>query len=210
MHVRNLVPLLFVAVAGTAFAQAKADDAAADLKKLEGTWVLVSGKKDGQALPGETVSKSRIVWKGKDVVVETPHQSKDPIKATATVSGGATKSRTGRAPTARMPARRCSPSTSSAGRTSTSCVFAPAAATVRRNSTPRRAAVLARCACEPRRAARESGDPHAARGRATVMPFAGCAHAAGARRSTCRPAWCSPRTASNLRRRQSRSPASRC
>ena len=92
MHVHNLLPLLFVAVAGTAFAQAKADDAAADLKKLEGTWVLVSGKKDGQALAGETVSKSRIVWKGKDVVVETPHQSKDPIKATATVSGGATKS----------------------------------------------------------------------------------------------------------------------
>ena len=92
MHVRNLLPLLFAAVAGTAFAQAKVDDAAADLKKFEGTWVLVSGKKDGQALAGETVSRSRIVWKGKDVVVETPHQSKDPIKATATVSGGATKS----------------------------------------------------------------------------------------------------------------------
>jgi uncharacterized protein (TIGR03067 family) len=92
MYVRNLLPLLFAAVAGLAFAQGKSDDTAADLKKLEGTWVLVSGKKDGQAFPADSVSKSRIVWKGKDVVVETPHQHKDPIKATATVSGGATKS----------------------------------------------------------------------------------------------------------------------
>jgi uncharacterized protein (TIGR03067 family) len=92
MHARSVFPLLLVAVAGVAFAQAKPDDAATDLKKLEGTWVLVSGKEDGQAVPADHVSKSRIVWKGKDVVVETPHQAKEPIKATATVSGGAAKS----------------------------------------------------------------------------------------------------------------------
>jgi uncharacterized protein (TIGR03067 family) len=82
MRTLRLLPMLFAFI-GT-FALAQAVDPAADLKKLEGTWVLVSGKRDGQALPAEHVSKSRIVWKGKDVVVETPHQAKDPIKAVVT------------------------------------------------------------------------------------------------------------------------------
>jgi len=81
MPALRLLPLVFAFAGTLAFAQAV--DPAADLKKLQGTWVLVSGKVDGQPVAAEHVSKSRIVWKGKDVVVETPHQSKDPIKAVA-------------------------------------------------------------------------------------------------------------------------------
>lgn len=88
MRTGYLLPLLFVVASGLAIAQDKSGDAAGDLKKFEGTWVLVSGKKDGQPIAADSVSKSRIVWKGKDVVVETPHQLKEPIKATATLAAG--------------------------------------------------------------------------------------------------------------------------
>jgi uncharacterized protein (TIGR03067 family) len=88
MRTGYLLPLLFVAASGLAAAQGKTDDAAGDLKKLEGTWVLVSGKQDGKPIAADSVGKSRIVWKGKDVIVETPHQAKEPIKATATLAAG--------------------------------------------------------------------------------------------------------------------------
>ncbi len=90
MRTFRLFPLLFVITGGLAFGQGKADDPAADLKKLEGTWVLVSGKKDGQPVAADHVSKSRVVWKGGEAVVETPHQATEPIKAKVTlVAGGA-------------------------------------------------------------------------------------------------------------------------
>lgn len=93
MRSHRVFPLLLMFASGMALGQAKADDPAADLKKLEGTWVMVSGKRDGQPVAAEHVGKSRIVWKGKDVVVETPHQAKEPIKASATVAtaGGGAK-----------------------------------------------------------------------------------------------------------------------
>ena len=73
---RSLVAMLLFAVVGAAFAQA-----ADDLKKFEGTWVMVSGKKDGQPVGAADVGKSKIAWKAKEVVIETPHQAKEPIKA---------------------------------------------------------------------------------------------------------------------------------
>ncbi len=85
MRVSRLVPLLFAFAAATVFAQG-----ADELKKFEGTWVLVSGKRDGQAVPADQVAKGKITWKGKEVVTETPHQHKEAIKATATI--GAPKS----------------------------------------------------------------------------------------------------------------------
>jgi len=66
-------------------ADAKDDKAGAELKKMEGTWMLASGERDGQKLPDEQVRKGRITWKGKEVTVDTPHQSKETIKATVTV-----------------------------------------------------------------------------------------------------------------------------
>jgi len=85
MRVSRLVPLLLAFAASAVFAQG-----AEELKKFEGTWVLVSAKRDGQLVPASELGKGKITWKGKDVVVETPHQSKEPIKATAAI--GAPKS----------------------------------------------------------------------------------------------------------------------
>ena len=89
MHVLRLVPLSFALACGLAYAQANPADPAADLKSLEGTWVMVSGKRDGEPLGADHVGKSRIVWKGVDVVVETPHQAKEPIKAKVTLAAPA-------------------------------------------------------------------------------------------------------------------------
>ena len=86
-----LWPVVFTFAVGSAFAQAP--DTTGDLKKLEGTWVMVSGKKDGQPVAADAVGKSKIVWKGGDVVLETPHQAKDAIKASAKV-GAAGSART--------------------------------------------------------------------------------------------------------------------
>lgn len=81
MHVSRLVPLLLALVTSAVFAQG-----ADELRKFEGTWVLVAAKRDGQPVPAGDVAKGRITWKGKEVVTETPHQAKEPIKATASIA----------------------------------------------------------------------------------------------------------------------------
>jgi len=60
------------------------DDEAKEVKRFAGTWTMVSGEKDGEKVAAEHVKKGKITWKGKECVLETPHQSKDPIKATVT------------------------------------------------------------------------------------------------------------------------------
>lgn len=81
MRPSYLLPLLFAAVTSSAFAQG-----ADELKKFEGTWVLVSAKRDGQPVPAADLAKGKITWKGKEAVTETPHQAKEPIKATVTLT----------------------------------------------------------------------------------------------------------------------------
>jgi uncharacterized protein (TIGR03067 family) len=80
MRIARLVPLLFAFAVSTVFAQG-----ADELKEFEGTWVLVSAKRDGQPVAADQVAKGKITWKGKEVVTDTPHQHKEPIKATATI-----------------------------------------------------------------------------------------------------------------------------
>lgn len=82
MRLARLVALLFAFAASTVFAQG-----ADDLKKFEGTWVLVSAKRDGQPIPADQVAKGRITWKGKEVVAHTPHQHKDPMQAVVAITG---------------------------------------------------------------------------------------------------------------------------
>jgi uncharacterized protein (TIGR03067 family) len=78
-------PVLLAALAALLSAADARDDAAKkELKKLEGTWVLVSGEV-GKKLSAEHVKKGKIVWKGAEVTVHTPHQSKEPIKGTVKV-----------------------------------------------------------------------------------------------------------------------------
>ena len=93
MRIRHTLPLLFLVAGGLAFAQVKGDDPAAELKKFEGSWVMVSGKSDGKPVPSEQVAKNRIVWNSGDVVLDSPHQAKDPIKAKVTIvaASGATR-----------------------------------------------------------------------------------------------------------------------
>src|SRR4051812_28625305 len=73
--------------AGLLAADAK-DDARKELKKLDGTWEMVSGEHDGNKIPKEHVKKSRITWKNGEVNVVTPHQSREPIKATVRINAG--------------------------------------------------------------------------------------------------------------------------
>ncbi len=78
-----------VAVAITTAVSASGEDAAkAELKKLEGTWQLVSAVKDGKETPEEVVKKIRVVIKGgkhsvyfgDDVAVKEIPFSVDPTK----------------------------------------------------------------------------------------------------------------------------------
>lgn len=73
-----LVPVAILLVG----ADAPEDQAKKELKKFEGTWVLTSGEHNGGKISDEHVKKSKITWKGNTVTVETPHQSKEVIKAT--------------------------------------------------------------------------------------------------------------------------------
>ena len=85
MHPRHLLPMLLIAASPFAFAQAKVDNDPDEVKKFQGTWVMVSGKKDGQPVAAEHVSKSKIVWMGNETYLETPHQAKDPMKSKPTI-----------------------------------------------------------------------------------------------------------------------------
>lgn len=79
------ITLIAIAAGLLLGADVKDDEAKKDLKKFEGTWMLVSGEKDGEKVADEHVKKSKITWKGSDCVLATPHQSKEPIKATIVV-----------------------------------------------------------------------------------------------------------------------------
>lgn len=72
-----LIPVAFLLVG----ADVKDDAGKKELKKFEGSWLMVAGEHDGVKVSDENVKKSKIHWNGNHAVVETPHQSKDAIKA---------------------------------------------------------------------------------------------------------------------------------
>jgi uncharacterized protein (TIGR03067 family) len=55
------------------------DDADKELKKLQGTWVMVSGEVDGKKVGDEHVNRSKIVYDGNKGQLVTPHQSGETI-----------------------------------------------------------------------------------------------------------------------------------
>jgi uncharacterized protein (TIGR03067 family) len=78
--------LLFAAAAVLLVAaEAREDEAGKELQKFQGTWAMVSGEKDGEKVADEHVKKSKMTWKGKQVSLLTPHQSKEVIRAETTV-----------------------------------------------------------------------------------------------------------------------------
>jgi uncharacterized protein (TIGR03067 family) len=77
--------LLVLVVGLLVAAEAKDDQAKKEFKKFAGTWVMVTGEKDGEKIPAEHVKKSKLTWKDKECLVVTPHQSKETIKGTTTL-----------------------------------------------------------------------------------------------------------------------------
>ena len=53
-----------------------------ELAKFQGTWVMVSGEKDGAKIADDLVKRNKIVWNGKKADLDSPHQSKEKIKLT--------------------------------------------------------------------------------------------------------------------------------
>ena len=77
------LPFVVLAIAGLfAAAVAEAKDNKVDqeeLKRLQGTWVLVSGEMEGKKVAAEAIEASRMTYSGDTITLNTPHQSKQPI-----------------------------------------------------------------------------------------------------------------------------------
>src|SRR5262249_13908504 len=82
-------PVLLAALAALLIApHARDDEGQKELKKVEGASVPGSWGADGKKLSAEHVKKGKIIWKGGEVTVYTPHQSREPIKGTVKVDPG--------------------------------------------------------------------------------------------------------------------------
>jgi len=79
--------VILILTAGLFIGADAAKDAANDseIRKLQGAWVLESGQKDGKPISDEDTKNSKIVWKGLDSEIESPHQSKETMKAKCTL-----------------------------------------------------------------------------------------------------------------------------
>ena len=77
------LPFVVLAIAGLFVAAvAEAKDNKIDqqeLKRLQGTWVLVSGEMEGKKVASEAIEASRMTYSGDTITLNTPHQSKQPI-----------------------------------------------------------------------------------------------------------------------------------
>ncbi len=56
-----------------------AETADTELNKLQGTWVMVSGERDGKKIADEYVSKNKIIFQGNHGQITSPHQSNETI-----------------------------------------------------------------------------------------------------------------------------------
>jgi uncharacterized protein (TIGR03067 family) len=82
----RLCGVLLVAGATLALAaDEKKDDAKDELKKFDGTWVLVSSERDGEKAPEELIKKAMPKAVGKDGTVTFFSQGKEEAQATFTV-----------------------------------------------------------------------------------------------------------------------------
>lgn len=74
------VGLLALTLTVSAFVfPAFAADAAPQLDKFQGTWVLVSGERDGKKISDDHVNNSKITYKGNQGELTTPHQHNETI-----------------------------------------------------------------------------------------------------------------------------------
>ena len=77
--IRVVAVMLLGGVGLFSAAEAKSKIDSAELKKLQGTWTLVSGEMDGKPLPNGAVKKNKITWKNAAIDLDSPHQSKQHI-----------------------------------------------------------------------------------------------------------------------------------
>jgi uncharacterized protein (TIGR03067 family) len=61
--------------------QAQGQTADAELQKLQGTWVMVSGELDGKEAADEDVSRSKIIYEGNKLQIVDPKQTSETIIA---------------------------------------------------------------------------------------------------------------------------------
>lgn len=71
--------LFFFSVVAPFVSAVFADNADNELNKFQGAWILVSGERDGKKVVDEHVSKSKIIYQGKQGQVTSPHQSDEII-----------------------------------------------------------------------------------------------------------------------------------
>jgi uncharacterized protein (TIGR03067 family) len=57
------------------------EEAQKELQKLQGTWIMVSGERDGKKVADEHIKQSRITYDGTKMEIITPHQSSETIAA---------------------------------------------------------------------------------------------------------------------------------
>ncbi|MBI4964444.1 MAG: TIGR03067 domain-containing protein [Desulfomonile tiedjei] len=76
------VSLLLLCPIGTLFAaDVGGQDAEKELKKLQGTWVMVSGEMGGKKAADEHVKQSKIIYEGNKIQIVVPNQTGETIVA---------------------------------------------------------------------------------------------------------------------------------
>ncbi len=74
--------LLLLGSIGSSFAaEVGGEDAKKELKKFQGTWVMVSGELGGKKAADEHVSRSKIVYEGDKLQIMVPNQTAETIVA---------------------------------------------------------------------------------------------------------------------------------
>ncbi len=71
--------LVFCSVVSPFVSEVIAENVDTELNKFQGTWILVSGERGGTKIADEDVSKNRIIYKGNQGQLTSPHQSKETI-----------------------------------------------------------------------------------------------------------------------------------
>ncbi len=74
------VAVLLLWSIGSAFAAGvQGADAQKELQKFQGTWVMVSGEKDGKKAADEHVNRSKLIIENDKALVVVPDQTKETI-----------------------------------------------------------------------------------------------------------------------------------
>ena len=71
--------LVFCSVVSPFVSEVIAENVDKELNKFQGTWILVSGEREGKKIADEHVSKNKIIYQGNQGQLTSPHQSNETI-----------------------------------------------------------------------------------------------------------------------------------